>query len=240
MLRPRNAPVPHSRLTAGLPRIAGLTMAVWLGLGSVMAQQSMPAPGTPPMPFPPGRMAPTPPAPEKPDASKPDPAPAEAPLRGARLDQLFDRLKTAADVNAARPITAEIERQFERSGSATADLLFTRVKEAMGARDLDLAIDLLDYLTMLRPGWAEPYHRRAIIHFIRQDQDAAFRDVRETLAREPRHYHALAGLGGILRGFGDTKGAFKAFSKVLEINPHFPDLRESLEKLRSEVEGQPI
>lgn len=158
----------------------------------------------------------------------------------ARLDKLFERLKEAENAQAAKTIANDIERALERSGSATADLLYARAKEAMTARDFDLAIDLLDYVTTLRPGWAEPYHRRAIIHFVRKDQDAAFRDVRETLAREPRHYHALAGLGGILKNLGDSKGAFKAFNRVLEIYPHFSDLKESLEKMRPEVEGQPI
>lgn len=157
-----------------------------------------------------------------------------------RLDKLFERLKEAENAQAAKTVASEIERALERSGSATADLLYARAKEAMAAQDFDLAIDLLDYVTTLRPGWAEPYHRRAIIHFVRKDQDAAFRDVRETLAREPRHYHALAGLGSILKNLGDSKGAFRAFNRVLEIYPHFSDLKESVEKMRPEVEGQPI
>ncbi|KAF0229506.1 MAG: hypothetical protein FD175_1844 [Beijerinckiaceae bacterium] len=175
----------------------------------------------------------------------PAPKPAEtagevAPRGSQRLDKLFEKLREAENANAAKVVAADIERALERSGSATADLLYTRAKEAMAARDFDLAIDMLDYVISLRPGWAEPYHRRAIIHFVRKDQDAAFRDVRETLAREPRHYHALAGLGGILKGLGDNKGAFKAFSRALEIYPHFSDLRDSVEKMRPEVEGQPI
>ncbi len=172
--------------------------------------------------------------PQKPKSASPEQRSTE------RLDRLFDQLKNAGSAEAAKPVAADIERALERSGSATTDLLFTRAKEAMAAKDFDLAIDLLDYITQLRPEWAEPYHRRAIIHFLRQDQDAAFRDIRETLAREPRHFHALASLGGLLRGFGDKKGAFRAFSKALEINPHFPDLKESLEKLRVDAEGQPI
>lgn len=173
-------------------------------------------------------------APQKPKAASPEQRSAD------RLDRLFEQLKNTGSPEAAKPVAADIERALERSGSATTDLLFTRAKEAMTAKDFDLAIDVLDYITLLRPEWAEPYHRRAIIHFLRQDQDAAFRDIRETLAREPRHFHALASLGGLLRGFGDKKGAFRAFSKALEINPHFPDLKESLEKLRVDAEGQPI
>lgn len=174
-------------------------------------------------------------APAKPAATP------EAPGRTTqRLDKLFEKLKETENPQAAKSVASDIERAFEHSGSATADLIYTRVKEAMTAQDFDAALDLIDYLVAMRPGWAEPYHRRAIIHFIRKDQDAAFRDIRETLAREPRHYHALAGLGGILKMQGDAKGAFKAYSKVLEIYPHFSDLKESLEKMRPEVEGQPI
>ncbi len=51
-----------------------------------------------------------------------------------------------------------------------------------------------------------------MIHFVRNDRDAAYRDIREVLAREPRHYLALAGLGGILRASGNVKGAYKAFT----------------------------
>lgn len=169
------------------------------------------------------------------------PAASEAQKKAAsRLDKLFERLKEAESLAATQPITQEIERAFEKSGSATADLLYERARNAMNAKDFDLALDLFDYIVMLKPDWAEPYHRRAIIHFIRKDEDAALRDVREALQREPRHYHALAGLGGILRGLGDKKGAYRAFSKVLEIHPHFADLKEAVEKMRPEIEGQPI
>lgn len=168
-------------------------------------------------------------------------APAEAPLRGpARLDKLFEKLKTAESPQAAQIAASDIERAFERSGSPTADLIYSRVKEAMSAKDFDLALDLLDYLVALRPDWAEPYHRRSVVHFLRKDQDAAFRDVRETLAREPRHYHALAGLGAMLGMMGDAKGAFRAYQKALEIHPFFSDLKESVEKMRPDVEGRPI
>jgi tetratricopeptide (TPR) repeat protein len=174
-------------------------------------------------------------------APRPTPPSPEAARRVSdRLDKLFDQLRNAGSSEAAKPVVTEIERVFERSGSATADLIYSRAKEAMVAKDFELALDLFDYATTLRPGWAEPYHRRAIVHFILKDQDAAFRDIRETLAREPRHFFALAGLGGILKGQGDAKGAFRAFSRALELNPHFPDLKESIEKMRTEVEGQPI
>lgn len=180
--------------------------------------------------------APTPPAPPAAEAPQ-----AESSTRaGQRLDKLFEKLKESESLTAARIVAADIERALERSGSATSDLLFTRAKEAMQARDFDLALDLLDYVTALRPQWAEPFHRRAMIHFVRNDRDAAYRDIREVLAREPRHYLALAGLGGILRASGNTKGAYKAFSRALEIHPYLADIKEQIERMKVEVEGQPI
>lgn len=165
----------------------------------------------------------------------------EAPARGGqRLDKLFEKLKESESLTAARIVANDIERAFERSGSATTDLLFARAVEAMNARDLDLALDLLDYIVTLRPQWAEAFNRRAAIHFARQDFDAALRDIRETLAREPRHYIALEGLGKIMRASGNTKGAYKAFSRAVEIHPYLTELKEALEKMKVDVEGQPI
>jgi tetratricopeptide (TPR) repeat protein len=180
--------------------------------------------------------APTPQAPPAAEAPQ-----AESSTRaGQRLDKLFEKLKESESLTAARIVAADIERALERSGSATSDLLFTRAKEAMQARDFDLALDLLDYVTALRPQWAEPFHRRAMIHFVRNDRDAAYRDIREVLAREPRHYLALAGLGGILRASGNVKGAYKAFSRALDIHPYLADIKEQIERMKVEVEGQPI
>ncbi|MCZ8376296.1 MAG: hypothetical protein O9342_13035 [Beijerinckiaceae bacterium] len=178
--------------------------------------------------------APAPPA--APEAPTPD-----STTRAAqRLDKLFEKLKESESPTAARIVAADIERALEQSGSPTTDLLFTRAKDAMTARDFDLALDLLDYIVTLKPQWAEPFHRRAMIHFLRNDRDAAYRDIREVLSREPRHYIALSGLGGILRASGNAKGAYKAFSRALEIHPFLADLKQQLERMKVEVEGQPI
>lgn len=174
-----------------------------------------------------------------PSSSSPPPAD-PASRKAQRLDMLFERLREAPDAEGAKGIATEIERHFERSGSATADLVFTRAKEAMSAKEFDLALDLLDYVVALEPGWAEPYHRRAIVHFVRKDADAALRDVRETLAREPRHYHALAGLGGLFAALGNSKAAYRAFVRALDVYPLFPDLKARVEKMRVDAEGQPI
>jgi tetratricopeptide (TPR) repeat protein len=198
-------------------------------LAAILACLLIPAPAL-------AQNAPAAPATPAPEAPLPDSATRAA----QRLDKLFEKLKESESFTAARIVAADIERALEQSGSPTTDLLYTRAKEAMTARDFDLAIDLLDYIVTLRPQWAEPFHRRAMIHFLRNDRDAAYRDIREVLVREPRHYIALSGLGGILRAGGNAKGAYKAFTRALEIHPYLADLKEQLERMKVEVEGQPI
>lgn len=175
-----------------------------------------------------------------PPAAPESPTPDSTTRAAQRLDKLFEKLKESESPTAARIVAADIERALEQSGSPTTDLLFTRAKDAMTARDFDLALDLLDYIVTLKPQWAEPFHRRAMIHFLRNDRDAAYRDIREVLSREPRHYIALSGLGGILRTSGNAKGAYKAFTRALEIHPFLADLKQQLERMKVEVEGQPI
>lgn len=159
---------------------------------------------------------------------------------GSPLDRLFDRLKAAPSAEAAKPLAQQIQRRFERSGSDTADLLLQRIKQSTEAKDYPLALDLSDFLLTLKPDWAEAYHRRAIVHFLLKDEESAMRDIRLTLAREPRHFDALAGLGALFRGMGNKKAAYQAFKKATEIHPYFEDLQSTLDKMKPEIEGQPI
>lgn len=172
----------------------------------------------------------------EPESASPDPVARQK----ARLDKLFADLRVAADAKAATALAQQIERLLERSGSDTADLMLTRAKQAIEAKDYPQALDLLDFAITLRPDWAEAYHRRAVVHFLMKDEEASIRDVHAALAREPRHYHALAGLGGIYRGMGNRKLAFRAFEAAHALHPFFGDLKETLEKMRVEIGGQPI
>ena len=157
-----------------------------------------------------------------------------------RVDRLFERLKVAPDIATAKSVAERIERGFEKSGSDTADLLLQRAKQAMEAKNFGTALDLLDYVVTLKPEWAEAYHRRAMIHFIQKDEEAAIRDIRATLAREPRHWHALAGLGAILRMSGKNKAAYRAYRAAQDVYPHFDDLKQVIERMRLEIEGNPV
>lgn len=169
-----------------------------------------------------------------------EPSPPVRLSESQRLDRLFERLKAAPTAEAAKAFANQIEQRFEKSGSDTADLMLQRAKLAIESKNLDTALDLIDFVVALKPDWAEAYHRRAIIHFILKDEESAMRDIRQALAHEPRHFHALAGLGRLLQLMGQKKGAYQVYRRTLDVHPHFPDIAPAIERLKKEAEGQPI
>jgi tetratricopeptide (TPR) repeat protein len=126
------------------------------------------------------------------------------------------------------------------SKSDTANLLMTRVRTAVEAKKLDLAVELLDKIVLLRPDYVEAWNRRATIHFMRKDFTRSIEDIRQVLAREPRHFGALSGLGMIMQELGDDKRALEVYRRAVEINPHMQRITDLIKSLTEKVEGRDI
>jgi tetratricopeptide (TPR) repeat protein len=173
-------------------------------------------------------------APAEPQRRAPDPR------HQSRIDQLLERLAASGSENEARLLAEQINRVWARSGSDTLDLLLDRAKQANAARDHTAALDLFDSIMALKADWAEAYNRRAAVHFQNKDFDAAMRDLRQTLALEPRHYQAMAGVGLIFQQNGEGRKALAAFRQALRINPFMKGIREAAEKLAVEHDEQGI
>jgi tetratricopeptide (TPR) repeat protein len=165
------------------------------------------------------------------------------PPRGDRtknLDFLFEALKAAPDADSAKLVEGRIWALWLASGSDTADLLMSRVKQATDAKDTKLAIRLLDAVIELRPDYVEAWNRRATIHFSNKDYGRSLADIRQVLAREPRHFGALTGLGVIMQEFNEDKFALEAFRKALAVNPHLSKVPDFVKTLTEKVEGRDI
>jgi tetratricopeptide (TPR) repeat protein len=156
------------------------------------------------------------------------------------LDFLFEALKAAPDADSAKLVEGRIWALWLHSGSDTADLLMTRVKSAMEGKDNGLAIELLTAVIGLKPEYVEAWNRRATLYFANKDYGKAVADIREVLAREPRHFGALSGLGIIMQEFGEDKLALEAFRRALAVNPHLPKIPEMVKTLTEKVEGRDI
>ena len=159
-------------------------------------------------------------------------------MRG--LDFLFEALKVAPDADSAKHIENRIWALWIASGSDTANLLMTRVKTAIDGKDVALAIKLLDALIELRPDYVEAWNRRATLYYMQKDYARAMADIRQVLAREPRHFGAISGLGMILQEFGDEKRALDAFRRAVAVHPHLQKIPDLIKSLTEKVEGRDI
>ena len=160
--------------------------------------------------------------------------------KAQNLDRLFEALKIAPDDESAKYIENRIWAIWLASGSDTANLLMGRVKTAMEAKDFELAIRLLNAIIDMRPDFIEAWNRRATLYYMRKDFTRAIGDIREVLAREPRHFGALAGLGIILQEFGDDKRALDAFRRALAIHPHLERVPDMVKRLSDKIDGREI
>jgi tetratricopeptide (TPR) repeat protein len=160
--------------------------------------------------------------------------------RTQNLDRLFEALKVAPDDDSAKYVENRIWAIWLGSPSDTANLLMGRVKTAVDGKDLDLAIKLLDAVIDIRPDFVEAWNRRATVYYTKKDFGRALADIHEVLAREPRHFGALSGLGIILQELGDDKRALEVFRRALAVHPRLERIPDLVKKLGDKIDGRDI
>jgi tetratricopeptide (TPR) repeat protein len=156
------------------------------------------------------------------------------------LDRLFEALKVAPDEESAKYVENRIWAIWLASTSDTANLLMGRAKTATDAKDFDLAIKLLNAVIDIRPDFTEAWNRRATIYYLKKEFGRSLADIHEVLAREPRHFGALSGLGIILQELGDERHALEAFRRALAVHPRLERIPDLVKKLTEKVDGRNI
>ncbi|MEM7178475.1 MAG: hypothetical protein AAF503_12305, partial [Pseudomonadota bacterium] len=149
----------HKHSVASALLIAGLA----LGTGPAGSQLVTPAPEA---------QADAPKEPERPKDLSSDP---DA-VRAAHLNELFSEL-SKPDNPDWRNVQAQIWAAWNRSGSASMDLLLQRATKAMDERDIETALLHLDDLVRLAPGYAEGWNKRATVYFLQGDYGASVADI---------------------------------------------------------------
>jgi tetratricopeptide (TPR) repeat protein len=171
-------------------------------------------------------------------------APSKLPNVGADrtrgLQRAKQEIQAAPDEVSAKHVEARIWALWMQTPSDTAALLMVRAKAAMDAKQMDVALKLLDAVVKLRPEYAEAWNRRATLYYLQNDYTHSLEDIEQVLSREPRHFGALAGLGMIMQDLGDDKRALDAFRKALAVNPHLEKVPELVKMLTEKVEGRDI
>ena len=132
---------------------------------------------------------------------------------------------------------ADVQREWSKSGSPAMDLLLRRGREAMATGDYPTAIEHLTALTDHAPDFAEGWNARATAFYFAGNLGLSMHDIRRTLALNPHHYGALAGLGMIFEDLGLTDSALRAYRASLAIHPHQDGVQQSVERLTKATEG---
>lgn len=172
-----------------------------------------------------------------PAAAAEDAAPAD---EVSRLDRLFAELKRERNEKAAERIAGQIWVEWRKSGSASIDLMLQWSNEAAEKKKFDVALDFLDQVITLQPGFAEGWNRRATVHFMMDNYAKSMADIEHTLRLEPRHFGALTGLAAILKETGRRELALDAYERTLDIYPMMRDAQSEVSTLSEELAGEGI
>lgn len=157
----------------------------------------------------------------------------------ATLDDLFQEL-LEADEGSHERVANRISSRWEKSGSATIDLLLRRGTEAMDEGEFVEAVEHFTATIDHDPTFAAGYSGRAQAFFNLDQIGLALDDLRQVLVLEPRHFDAMFGVGIILEGLERPEDARDVYQAVLEIYPLEPDTLVALERVNLQLEGQAL
>jgi Tfp pilus assembly protein PilF len=162
------------------------------------------------------------------------------PNHSVRLTALYNALAKAPNAETAKIIETKIEIARLQSGSATADLLMQRARQSLAVKNKRLALELLDSIVSIAPNFVEARVQRATLYYESKNVVRALADLRVIVAKDPKHYQALTGLGIILEELGEDKLALDAFRRATAVNPYIEGADEFIKKLSLKVEGREI
>ncbi len=108
---------------------------------------------------------------------------------------------------------------FSQAPTPEARGLLDAAIERREAYDFEAAEALLDKLIETEPDYAEGYNQRAFIRFLREKFVESKADLEVTLAMEPSHFAALAGLFQVYSRLGETELALANLAKAVSLHP---------------------
>jgi tetratricopeptide (TPR) repeat protein len=155
--------------------------------------------------------------------------------KAARLDALFADLQVAGTVAEGKAVERRIWLEWTRSGDPEIDRLMNAALLAMEIRAFASAIAVLDKIVTQKPDFAEAWNKRATVYYYVNEYGRSLADIERTLALEPRHFGALAGLGMIMQDTGDIPRAIRAFEQAVAVNPTLTNLKRAIEELNAHI-----
>jgi tetratricopeptide (TPR) repeat protein len=132
---------------------------------------------------------------------------------------LFAELAAAKTEPDARDIEDKLWTFWRSFGDETSQRLLAASKQAQLSFDYGHALVAMEELVAHQPGFAEGWNQFAYVLFLAGSYDLSLAALYKTLALEPLHYAALAGIGIVLIQQGKEAAAQAPLKRALAINP---------------------
>ena len=155
-----------------------------------------------------------------------------------RLPSLFERLKAATDAGTAQLTASDIWRIWsEKPDNESLSKLLRKGTDQMNAGHLREAEKLFTAIIDAAPDFAEAWNKRATVYFLMGAYELSKHDIAQTIAREPRHFGALSGLGLVEAHIGNYESVLKAYEKAARIHPFLEGYDDMICRLRALAQG---
>ena len=164
-------------------------------------------------------------APAQAEPVRDPPAAAAEAERRAVLETLYAALAASGGSAEAQAVADRIWQVWFMAPDAEAQALLDRALERRRYGDFDASIAVLDRLIAGWPAYAEGWNQRATLFYLQERYEASLADVVEVLAREPRHFGALAGRAIILLRQGRRDAGQRALLAALRVHPWLAERR---------------
>ena len=136
-----------------------------------------------------------------------------------KLTDLFKRLKASKVEADAKQLAGQIWALWHQSGDSDVDLLMRQARRTSKLGRHEAAIAIIDKALHLAPKYSEAWNLRATVLFYMGRDTESVIDIQRTLALEPRHFGALAGMTLINMRAKNWSGALKSLRLALKIHP---------------------
>ena len=150
-----------------------------------------------------------------------------------KLSDLFQKLKASTSEPDAKQLAGQIWQLWYKSGDDDVDQLMRQARRTFRSGRHEVAIALIDQALKLAPKYSEAWNLRATVLFYMGRDTESVVDIERTLALEPRHFGALAGMVMINMRAKNWSGALKSLQIALQIHPFLNErnLMSRLEQL---------
>ncbi len=144
--------------------------------------------------------------------------------------KLLVRLLQHDDYFVVSAVEKSIWSIWMRSSTKTCVAWLAQAIDCMQACYYEESESLLDLILIEDAEFAEACNQRAILHHLTGRYESSMMACHRTLALNPRHYGAAAGLGHNLFHLGRFNEARAAFRKALAIHPRMEGVRQAIRR----------